>query len=153
MPWTARAACSALSRTIYLIQNRERVVSKDDLTAAIWDGRAVSDSALTTRINALRRVIGDSGKQQRRIKTLSRKGFRFVGEVREEAELPTSAGRHLSSETAPAALVLPEKPSIAVLPFAVMAHMGARALAPFMEALRIAGLPGSPVGTREAHEI
>jgi TolB-like protein/Flp pilus assembly protein TadD len=105
---------------VFLIQNRERVVSKDDLTAAIWDGRAVSDSALTTRINAARSAIGDNGKQQRRIRTLSRKGFRFVGEVREE-ELTAPAGRHPPSEVPASALALPEKPSIAVLPFAVMA--------------------------------
>src|SRR5262245_41143604 len=69
----------------YLIRNRERVVSKDDLIAAIWDGRIVSDAALTTRLNVARSAIGDSGEAQRLIKTLPRKGFRFIGEVREEA--------------------------------------------------------------------
>ena len=67
----------------YMIRNRERVVSKDDLVAAIWDGRIVSDSALTTCINAARHAIGDSGDAQRLIKTLPRKGIRFVGVVRE----------------------------------------------------------------------
>ena len=62
----------------YLIRNRERVVSKDDLINAVWDGRIVSDAALTTRLNAARNAIGDSGEQQRLIKTLPRKGFRFV---------------------------------------------------------------------------
>src|SRR5471032_1156559 len=71
---------------VYLIQNRERVVSKDDLYATIWEGRAVSESALTTRINAARSAVGDSGEKQRLIKTLLRKGIRFVGEVREESE-------------------------------------------------------------------
>jgi len=56
----------------YLIQHREVVVSKDDLIAAVWGGRAVSDSALTTRINAARTAIGDTGDQQRLIKTLHR---------------------------------------------------------------------------------
>ena len=65
----------------YLIRNRERVVSKDDLINAIWNGRIVSDAALTTRLNAARGAIGDSGEQQRLIKTLPRKGFRFVGDV------------------------------------------------------------------------
>jgi DNA-binding winged helix-turn-helix (wHTH) protein len=55
---------------LYLIRNRERVVSKDDLIAAIWDGRIISDAALTTRLNVARRVIGDSGEEQRLIKTL-----------------------------------------------------------------------------------
>lgn len=68
----------------YLIHNRDHVVSKDDLVNAIWNGRIVSDAALTTRVNAVRRAIGDSGEQQRLIKTFPRKGFRFVGTVRDE---------------------------------------------------------------------
>jgi len=68
----------------FLIRNRDRVVSKDDLLAAVWDGRIVSDSAIAARINAARRAIGDNGEQQRWIRTIPRKGFRFVGDVREE---------------------------------------------------------------------
>lgn len=68
----------------FLIRNRERVVSKDDLVASVWGGRIVSDAALTTRINAARAALGDSGKTQRFIHTLPRKGVRFIGEVREE---------------------------------------------------------------------
>ena len=71
----------------YLIRNRERVVSKDDLLKAIWNGRSVSDAALTTRLNVARSVIGDSGENHRLIKTLPRKGFRFVGMVREAIEV------------------------------------------------------------------
>ena len=67
----------------YLIRNRERVVSKDDLIGAVWNGRIVSDAALTTRLNAARNAIGDSGEKQCLIKTVSRKGFRFVGTVEE----------------------------------------------------------------------
>ncbi|WFU73957.1 winged helix-turn-helix domain-containing tetratricopeptide repeat protein [Bradyrhizobium sp. CB2312] len=67
----------------YLIRNRERVVTKDDLIRAVWNGRIVSDAALTTRLNAARNAIGDSGEKQRLIKTLPRKGFRFVGAVQE----------------------------------------------------------------------
>jgi DNA-binding winged helix-turn-helix (wHTH) protein len=67
----------------YLIRNRERVVSKDDLINAIWNGRSVSDAALTTRLNVARGAIGDTGEDQRLVKTLPRKGFRFVGQVRE----------------------------------------------------------------------
>ena len=70
----------------HLIRNRDRVVSKGDLIQAIWNGRSVSDAALTTRLNAARSAIGDTGEQQRFIKTLPRKGFRFVGSVREVAE-------------------------------------------------------------------
>ena len=102
----------------YLIRNRERVVSKDDLASAIWKGRIVSDSALTTRLNAARSVIGDSGEEQRLIKTLPRKGFRFVGAVHETnrpsgtESVPDSRFRSSTP-----ALALPDKPSIAVLPF------------------------------------
>src|SRR5262245_8977639 len=71
----------------YLIRNRERVVSKDDLVTAIWEGRIISDAALTTRLKAVRSAIGDSGEGQRLIKTLPRKGFRFVGRVQEEQGL------------------------------------------------------------------
>src|SRR5205814_4433102 len=75
----------------YLIRNRERVVSKDDLISAIWNGRIVSDAALTTRLNVARNAIGDSGEEQRLIKTLPRKGFRFVGQV-QTPEKNTDAG-------------------------------------------------------------
>jgi len=101
----------------YLIRNRERVASKDDLIAAIWGGRSVSDAALTTRINVARSAIGDNGEEQRLIKTLPRKGFRFVGVVREQGPADTDAAA-ASVETWRPAFALPDKPSIAVLPFA-----------------------------------
>ncbi len=66
---------------VYLVQNRDRVVSKDDVIAAIWGGRIVSESTLTSRINAVRKAVGDSGEEQRLLRTIARKGFRFVGEV------------------------------------------------------------------------
>ena len=105
---------------VFLIANRERVASKDDLIATVWNGRIVSDSALTTRINAARSAIGDSGEEQRLIKTLPRKGFRFVGRVQEEQ----GPGRTLEGgtpvEPPRPALALPDKPSIAVLAFTNM---------------------------------
>jgi DNA-binding winged helix-turn-helix (wHTH) protein len=67
----------------YFIRHRDRVVSKDDLIRAVWNGRIVSDAALTTRLNAARAAIGDDGDNQRLIKTLPRKGFRFIGTVEE----------------------------------------------------------------------
>jgi adenylate cyclase len=70
----------------YSIRNRERVISKDDLLAAVWNGRIVSESTLSTRINAARNAIGDSGEEQRLIRTAHGKGIRFVGVVREEQE-------------------------------------------------------------------
>ena len=102
----------------YLIRNRERVVSKGDLINAIWNGRIVSDGALTTRLNVARSAIGDSGDEQRLIKTLPRKGFRFVGTVREGQGPPGSEVAGNPVEQLKPALTLPNKPSIAVLPFA-----------------------------------
>jgi TolB-like protein/tetratricopeptide (TPR) repeat protein len=101
----------------YLIRNRERVVSKDDLISTVWQGRIVSDAALTTRLNAARSAIGDNGERQRLIKTLPRKGFRFAGDVTEELTLAPepAAGSSMPATAAPA---LPDKPSLAVLPFA-----------------------------------
>jgi DNA-binding winged helix-turn-helix (wHTH) protein len=70
----------------YLIRHRERVVSRDELIGSIWGRRIVSESALNTRLSAVRSAIGDSGTEQRLIRTLPRKGVRFVGEVREEQD-------------------------------------------------------------------
>ncbi len=106
---------------VYLVQNRERVVSKDGLLHAVWGGRIVSESTLTSHINAVRKAIGDSGEEQRLIRTVARKGFRFVGDVREAqssdgfSSLKTESAK--SNETPAQALALPDKPSIAALPF------------------------------------
>ena len=74
---------------VYLVENRERVVSKDDLLEAVWRGRIVSESTLTSHINAVRKAIGDSGQEQRLIRTVARKGFRFVGDVQGSRSLGT----------------------------------------------------------------
>jgi DNA-binding winged helix-turn-helix (wHTH) protein/pimeloyl-ACP methyl ester carboxylesterase len=68
---------------VYLVRNRDRVVSKDDLIASVWSGRIVSESTLTSRINAARKAVGDNGDDQRLIRTVPRKGFRFIGKVAE----------------------------------------------------------------------
>jgi len=74
----------------YLIRHRDRVVSKDELIASVWRGRIVSDSTVAVRINAARRAVGDSGESQALIRTLARKGFRFVGDVSETAPQETA---------------------------------------------------------------
>jgi TolB-like protein len=100
---------------LYLIRNRERVVSKDDLISAIWGGRIVSDAALATRLNAARAAIGDAGDQQRLIKTLQKKGFRFVGNVQ---EIDIADASTTANSAIPLAAPAPsDKPAIAVLPF------------------------------------
>jgi len=98
----------------FLVQNRDRVVSKDDLLQAVWGGRIVSESALTTRINAVRRALGDDGASQRLVRTFIRKGIRFIGEVTEVSNPTASSPGDVSSRVSTTA----EKPSIAVLPFA-----------------------------------
>ena len=111
---------------VHLVENRERVVSKDDMLEAVWSGRIVSESTLTSHINAVRKAIGDNGEDQRLIRTVARKGFRFVGEIEEEQAPAEPAARTAdhkmdqaeASRAAPApALTLPDAPSIAVLPF------------------------------------
>ena len=69
---------------VHLVRHRERVVSKAELIDAVWQGRSISDDALTSRVSAARRAIGDNGAEQRLIRTVPRRGFRFVGHVREE---------------------------------------------------------------------
>src|SRR5258707_13559527 len=92
---------------IYLVQNRERVVSKDDLIASVWGGRIVSDSTLASRINAARKAIGDSGEEQRLIRTTARRGIRFIGAVHtpsqggEPARSPNLRRRSSRSACAP----------------------------------------------------
>src|SRR3954453_5922030 len=106
---------------VYLVQNRDRVVSKDDLIASVWGGRSISDSTLTSRINAARKAIGDSGETQKLIRTVQRKGLRFVGQIREQTDASEPAGATSIGVDAPApALALPDRPAIAVLPFVNM---------------------------------
>jgi TolB-like protein len=106
----------------FLICNSDRVISKDDLISGVWKGRIVSDSTLNSSINAVRQAVGDSGEAQRIIRTIPRKGFRFVGTVRQTAEgnkseLAPSATERSAQSQVDSALLLPDKPSIAVLPF------------------------------------
>jgi TolB-like protein len=101
---------------LYLVRNRERVVSKDDLVEMVWGGRIVSESTLTSHINAVRKAIGDSGEKQLLVRTIARKGYRFVGEVR-ESEILESADPAEQNGPLAQALALPDRPSIAVLPF------------------------------------
>jgi TolB-like protein len=96
-----------LSLLFHLVENRDRLVSKDELVATIWGGRAISDSAISSRIKSARQLLGDDGEAQRLIRTIHGKGFRFVGEATADAEArpfrpvdPTDS-----------------RPSIAVLPF------------------------------------
>jgi DNA-binding winged helix-turn-helix (wHTH) protein len=73
---------------VHLITRRDHVVSKDELVAKVWHGRIVSDSTLSSRITAARQAIGDNGEQQSFIRTIARRGFRFVGDLRNAPSTP-----------------------------------------------------------------
>lgn len=94
---------------LHLVLNRHRVVSRDELLQAVWAGRIVSDSTVASHINAVRKAIGDSGSGQRLLRTVARKGFRFVGTVMDDAPL--------SPPPPPSTTPAPDRPTIAVLPF------------------------------------
>jgi len=102
----------------FLVQNRERVIGKEELLAALWGGRRVADSTLATHVNASRKAIGDSGEEQRLIRTVARKGIRFVGEVQTGAAALESVPTLATSPRL--AVAAPDRPAIAVLPFSNM---------------------------------
>ena len=98
---------------LHLVQNREHVVTKDNLIDVVWGGRIVSESTLTSHINAVRKAVGDTGDEQRLVRTIARKGYRFVGDVRETAATESAVGAKPDVTDLP----VPDRPSIAVLPF------------------------------------
>src|SRR5690349_4617066 len=104
---------------VHLMENRDRVVSKDELIEKIWKGRHVAESTLTSRINAARKAVGDSGSAQAMIRTVARKGFRFVGAVQTggEAVAPAAAGALRHDDASQPIVPLGDRPGIAVLPF------------------------------------
>ena len=116
--WSPLRRRSSIYSTI-LIRHRDRVVSKDDLISAVWNGRIVSDAALTTRLNAARAAIDDDGDKQHLIKTLPRKGFRFVGAVQEgQTPATASASSAVENDGTTQRSLSPPHLSIVVLPFA-----------------------------------
>lgn len=99
---------------LFLVEQRDRLVSKDDLIGKVWGNRAISDSALNSRINAARSAIGDDGKTQKAIRTIPRKGFRFVAECTEVS--PVAQAARVKPDPVPTAGVS-DRPAIAVLAF------------------------------------
>ncbi|HZP68593.1 MAG TPA: winged helix-turn-helix domain-containing protein [Pseudolabrys sp.] len=96
---------------VHLVRNHSRIVTKDELVAVVWNGRAISDAALSSRVSAARRAVGDNGNDQKVIRTLNRRGFRFVAKVEAPARPPAAVR---SDAPAP---VASGKAAIAVLPF------------------------------------
>jgi DNA-binding winged helix-turn-helix (wHTH) protein len=118
----------------YLVRHHDRVVTKNDLIAGVWDGRIVSDSTLSSRITAVRQALQDDGNAQRLIRTIPRKGFRFVGsvsqsqEMRDQSNVTQSAGREdFARSRVDVTLPFSDKPSIAILPFANLSADSAQA--------------------------
>jgi TolB-like protein/cytochrome c-type biogenesis protein CcmH/NrfG len=105
---------------LYLVEQRDRVVSKDDLIGHVWDNRIVSDSALNSRINAARKALGDDGAAQRLIRTIPRKGFRFIGDVAPEERAAVAPAAPVPTPTP--AKAAPDRPAIAVLAFENMSE-------------------------------
>ncbi|MFO1392473.1 MAG: winged helix-turn-helix domain-containing protein [Steroidobacteraceae bacterium] len=117
---------------VLLVENRERLVTRDEIVEKVWDGRVVSDSAVASRIKSARQALGDDGKAQRYIRTLHRRGFRFVQDVRMAGSTPAvpeiQPAAAAPATSRPGATDDPEgRPSIAVLPLRVIGDAGPHA--------------------------
>src|SRR5450631_1905693 len=114
-----------------LVENRERLVSKDEIIDKVWDGRSVSDAAVSSRVKSARQALGDTGKSQRFIRTIHGQGYRFVADAKalrgteaNSAALSTDARATEGASPANAQLEKPSKPSLAVLPFRLIGDGG-----------------------------
>ena len=115
---------------VLLVKNRERIVSKDELIEAIWQGRIISEAALSSRISAARRALGDSGNDQSLIRTLHKRGSRFVGDVEEVAAAAAIAGGEAAAQ--PAAKDAPQLvPSSKPLPLPDKPERGSAFASPY----------------------
>ena len=104
-----------------LVENCERLVSRDEIIEKVWDGRVVSDAAVSSRIKSARQALGDDGKTQCCIKTIHGQGFRFVAQVMvARAQIPD----HRGGQPAVPAAEPSSRPSIAVLPFRCIGAAG-----------------------------
>ncbi|MBN8896749.1 MAG: transcriptional regulator, partial [Rhodospirillales bacterium] len=110
---------------LVLLATRERVVSRDELFDTVWSGRIVSESTLASRLNAARSAIGDTGAAQRLIRTLPRKGVRFVGEVQEIPPAPAATSPGAPPAAAPGASAATVTDSAAAAPVAWPPAQGA----------------------------
>jgi TolB-like protein len=108
----------------FLVENRDRLVSRDEIIEKVWDGRVVSNSAVDSRVKSARKALGDDGRTQRFIRTVHGQGFRFVADVRRERvepQLPDATivapGNDTQAPHPAAPAEASSRPSIAVLPF------------------------------------
>jgi len=105
-----------LALLIQLVRHRDRMVTKDEIVAEVWQGRAVSDASISSRIRSARKAVDDDGEGQAIIRTVHGRGFRFVAEVA-ETQLAQAATREIAPPKGP----LSGRPSIAILPFRPLA--------------------------------
>ncbi len=101
---------------VYLVDNRDRVVTRDELLENLWKGKVVTDATLGVTLRSARKAVGDSGRAQIIIKTIHGRGYQFIAEVTESTADSSSEEKGVLTTTE--TLTLPDKPSIAVLPFA-----------------------------------
>ncbi len=116
-----------------LIENRDRMVTKDEIVAAVWTGRIVSDSAIASRVKSARQAIGDDGRTQAIIRTVHGLGFSFIAGVATRASVSLSASRETTGDEPRRS----SRPSIAVLPFRLIG----------------AGEPGFPITEALPHDL
>jgi TolB-like protein len=109
----------AFDLLVYLIEHRDRVVTREELLDNLWEGKVVTDAALGARLKDARKAVGDSGKKQDIIKTLHGRGYQFIAKILEHSESTVTANRSADGDETAA---LPDKPSIAVLPFTNMSN-------------------------------
>jgi TolB-like protein len=103
-----------------LVDNRDRLVSKEEIVEKVWGGRPISDAAISSRIKAARAALDDDGHTQRFIKTLHRKGFRFVAAVEAQPRITVATQSQAGVATLVQQLDQLTRPSVAVLPFQVL---------------------------------
>ncbi len=120
---TVSLEAQVFSLLLVFIEHRDRVLSKDKLVELVWHGRPVSDTAVTSRIKSLRKALGDDGRAQRYIRTIHGRGYRFVGEILDQAPTQVEAATDQASRMAgiegdePRPLLPSERPAILILPF------------------------------------
>lgn len=109
-----------------LVENRDRVISKEEIIEKVWDGRIVSDAALASRVKSARRALGDDGKSQRFIRTIQRRGLRFVAAVSPESGVTATRSQQGNTGPEPADKSTASghsQPSLAVLPFTAIGNI------------------------------
>ena len=116
-----RVEPKALAVLRLLVENHERVVSREEMIEVVWGGRFISDAAVSTALKSARKAVGDDGDRQAMIRTVHGLGHRFVATVERRVDATTAVQPDLPAEDHP-----DHRPTIAVLPFAQSPEMRCR---------------------------